>query len=233
MGKAFGKQIKAIEDQGEKQIKAIEDQGQVKAIKKYSYDSEDTSFISKQKEIFNELVDERLEKITDLDERVNSDDLIYRYKGNTADSKFDEFDNTLGIINKIWDSKTDLADVKNNQKQFKSFLGKIKKRKKSKERKSALYNIEMLYKARNEAIKFYGDYSLMMSEAKVKATKGTGLKILTPKQMLQRLQIDLAQVKAGNNSESLLNEIMQIVYSLYQSKQITKKVCNHIIESIQ
>ena len=233
MGKAFGKQIKAIEDQGEKQIKAIEDQGQVKAIKKYSYDSEDTSFISKQKEIFNELVDERLEKITDLDERVNSDDLIYRYKGNTADSKFDEFDNTLGIINKIWDSKTDLADVKNNQKQFKSFLGKIKKRKKSKERKSALYNIEMLYKARNEAIKFYDDYSLMMSEAKVKATKGTGLKILTPKQMLQRLQIDLAQVKAGNNSESLLNEIMQIVYSLYQSKQITKKVCNHIIESIQ
>ena len=91
----------------------------------------------------------------------------------------------------------------------------------------------MLYKARNEAIKFYGDYSLMMSEAKVKSTKGTGLKILTPKQMLQRLQIDLAQVKAGNNSESLLNEIMQIVYSLYQSKQITKKVCNHIIEFIQ
>ena len=65
----------------------------------------------------------------------------------------------------------------------------------------------------------------MMSEAKTKAraTKGTGLKILTPKQMLQRLPIALAQVKAGNNSESLLNEIRQIVYSLYQSKQITKK----------
>ena len=53
--------------------------------------------------------------------------------------------------------------------------------------------------------------------------KGTGRKILTPKQMLQRLPIALAQVKAGNNSESLLNEIRQIVYSLYQSKQITKK----------
>ena len=77
MGKAFEKQIKTIEDQGEKQIKAIQDQGQVKAIKKYSYDSEDISFISKQKEIFNELLDERLEKITDLDERVNSNDLIY------------------------------------------------------------------------------------------------------------------------------------------------------------
>ena len=86
----------------------------------------------------------------------------------------------------------------------------------------------MLYKARNEAIKFYDDYSLMMSEAKSKAqkndTKGTGIKILIPKQMLQILSIALAQVKAGNNSENLLNEIRQIIYSLYQSKEITKKV---------
>ena len=51
--------------------------------------------------------------------------------------------------------------------------------------------------------------------------------------MLQKLPIALAQVKAGNNSESLLNEIRQIVYSLYQSKQITKGVYNNIIESIQ
>ena len=63
----------------------------------------------------------------------------------------------------------------------------------------------MLYKARNEAIKFFNDYSLMMSKAKTKAraTKGTGLKILSPKQMLQRLPIALAQIKAGNNSENL------------------------------
>ena len=62
--------------------------------------------------------------------------------------------------------------------------------------------------------------------------KGKDLKILTPKQMLQWLPIALAQVKAGNNSESSLNEIRQIVYSLYQSKQITKKVYNNIIKSI-
>ena len=62
---------------------------------------------------------------------------------------------------------------------------------------------------------------------------GKGLKILTSKQILQRLPIALAQVKAGNNSENLLNEIRQIVYSLYQSKQITKKVYNNIIKSIQ
>ena len=90
----------------------------------------------------------------------------------------------------------------------------------------------MLYKARNEAIKFYDDYSLMMSEAKYRATKGKGLKMLTPKQMLQRLPIVLAQLKAGNNSESLLNEIRQIVYYFYQSKQITKKLYNNIIKSI-
>ena len=51
--------------------------------------------------------------------------------------------------------------------------------------------------------------------------------------MLQRLPVALAQVKAGNNSESLLNEIRQIIYSSYQSKQIAKKVYNNIIQSVQ
>ena len=77
-------------------------------------------------------------------------------------------------------------------------------------------NIDLLNdnaKIRSEAI-----YKLKQNK-----TEGTYLKILTPKQMLQRLPIALAQVKAGNNSESLLNEVRQIVYSLYQSKQIAKK----------
>ena len=59
------------------------------------------------------------------------------------------------------------------------------------------------------------------------------LKILTPNQMLKRLPIALAQVKAGNNSESLLNEIRQIFYSLYRSKEITKKVYNNMINSVK
>ena len=61
-------------------------------------------------------------------------------------------------------------------------------------------------------------------KSKQNENKGEGLNILTPEKMLQRLQIVLAQVKAGNNSESLLNKIRQIVYSLCQSKQITIKV---------
>ena len=67
----------------------------------------------------------------------------------------------------------------------------------------------------------------------LKSAKGAQLKILTPKQMLQRLPIALPQVKAENNSENLLNLIRQIVYSLYQSKKITKKVYNNIIKLIQ
>ena len=78
----------------------------------------------------------------------------------------------------------------------------------------------------------------MILEAKILAKqnfelKQKELKILTPKQILQRLPIVLAQIKAGNNSERLLNEIKQIVYSLYQSKEITKKVYNNIIKSIK
>ena len=69
LGKAFQKQVKLIVDQGEKQLKAIQDQGQVKKIKKYTYDAKDTPLISKQKEMFKELSDKRLEKITDLDKK--------------------------------------------------------------------------------------------------------------------------------------------------------------------
>ena len=62
---------------------------------------------------------------------------------------------------------------------------------------------------------------------------GKGLKILTPKEMLQRLPIALAQVKAGNTSENLLNEIRQIIYYLYREKEVTEKVYNNIMNSIK
>ena len=56
--------------------------------------------ISKQKEIFNELVDQRIKVITNSDKKVNSDDLTYRYKGNTSDTKFNEFDNAFSLLDK-------------------------------------------------------------------------------------------------------------------------------------
>ena len=80
----------------------------------------------------------------------------------------------------------------------------------------------------------FDDYARNMSRNIYDSKQeGTGLKILTPKQMLQKLPISLTQIKAGNYSQSLLNKIRQIVYSLYQSKEITKKVYNNILKSIK
>ena len=79
----------------------------------------------------------------------------------------------------------------------------------------------------------FNNYAKNMSRNIYESKQGTGLKILTPKQMLKRLLIALAQIKAVNNSDNLLNEIRQIVYALYLSKEITKKVYNNIIKSIK
>ena len=62
--------------------------------------------------------------------------------------------------------------------------------------------------------------------------QGSGLKILTPNQMLSRLPITLAQLKAGNNSEKLENEIRQLLYSLYRSKTLTKQLYKSLVDII-
>ena len=123
-----------------------------------------------------------------------------------------------------------LEDIEKEQIELKRDLGRIKQgdpRDKSKEQKKTIYN------SREEAVKMFHDYAKYMSRDIYDSKHGTELKILTPKQMLQRLLISLAQIKAGNNSQSLLTEIRQVVYSLYQSKEITKRVCNNIIKSIK
>ena len=119
--KAFEKQVKTIKDQGEKQIKTIQDQGHVKTIKRYDCDNEDSPLISKQKEIFNKPVDKKCDEITLLDQKVNRDNLVYRYKGKGPDEEFDTYCNALDLMNKIKKIKNGeikLADVKNDQKNI-------------------------------------------------------------------------------------------------------------------
>ena len=87
----------------------------------------------------------------------------------------------------------------------------------------------MLYDSRQAVIKLFNDYSSIASEAKYKIKNGEGLKMLTPKQMLQRLPIALAQIKAGSTSENLLNAITQLIYSLVPAKEITEKMYNNIM----
>ena len=98
-------------------------------------------------------------------------------------------------------------------------------------------NVINFYNSRREVFNFFRDYLEMLSDANYDAkqneTKRTGLKILTPKQMLRRLPVTLAQIKASNKTESLLNKFRQIIFHLYQSKQITKKVYNSIISFIK
>ena len=123
-----------------------------------------------------------------------------------------------------------------DQKKFKGKFGQIKSGNPDHKSGKQLYrikNVKNLYDSRQKIIDLFNSYSKIRSEALYKSkqneTKGKGLKILTPKQMIPILPIALAQVKAGNNSEDLLNEIRQIIYTLYQSKEITKKVFIHCI----
>ena len=91
----------------------------------------------------------------------------------------------------------------------------------------------MLYESQKAVIKLFNDYSSIESEAKHKVKQGKGLRILTSKKMLQRLPIALAEVKAGNTSENLLNKMRQIIYSLYREKEVTKKVYSNIMNSVK
>ena len=68
--------------------------------------------------------------------------------------------------------------------------------------------------------------------AEQKNQQGKGLKILTPEQMLSRLPISLAQLKAGNNSQKLKNEIRQLLYSWYISKKLSKTIYNSLMNTI-
>ena len=109
---------------------------------------------------------------------------------------------------------------------FRKYAKPRSQEKKKQEKEIVLKNLHIFFEGREKTIDFFESKNFLTK------SKGAGilnpdhskLKVLTPKQMLQRLPIALAQVKVGNNSESLLNEIRQIVYSLYQSKKITKKV---------
>ena len=109
-----------------------------------------------------------------------------------------------------------------DQKKFKREFGQIKSGNPNHKSDIQLYTIESvknLYDSRQKITDLFNNYSKIRSEAIYKSkqneTNGKRLKILTPTQMLQRLPIALSQVKASNNSENLLNEIRQIIYSLY------------------
>ena len=182
--------------------------------------------------IINDLINIRKKIMSKLYDSVDYNNLKFEYIGLTKDEYWDSKE----LFNAIKNTQVRFSEAKNKQDNVLKKLNEVKIGKKTDKQKEVINNLEKFYISREEVINFFRDYIEMLSDvnydARQNKTEGTGLKILTPKQMLKRLPIALAQVKAGNNSESLLNEIGQIVYSLCQSKQIIKKVYNNIIKSI-
>ena len=232
LGKAFEKQIKTIEDQGEKQIKAIQD-NRKQLISNDDYKNK--LLISKETEIFKDIYNKRLDKIKELDNKIDYDNLKYIVERSGLEYNFNKIKDPIILLNDIKEGKISVEEAKEKQKDYYSYLNTIRRGNKNASQKRTLENINILFNARDNAIKYIEDYSSMILEARklAREQEGTGLKILTSSQMLKRLPIALAQIKAGNNSESLLNEIRQIVYYLYRSEKITKMLYNNIINSIK
>ena len=237
LGKAFDKQIKTIEDQGKKQVDAL---GKLKPIEESKAIKYDDESLKQREETFNKLFDEKLDEIQELSKNIDYKYLDYNFTTKASGSiNFIEYSGPFTLFKKIRDGDISLGMVEEDQKKFKGKIGQIKSGNPDHKSGKQLYtkrNVKNLYDSRQKIIDLFNSYSKIRSEALYKSkqneTKGKGLKILTPKYMLQGLPIALAQVKAGNNSENLFSEIRQIVYSLYQSKEITQKVYSNLMKSL-
>ena len=197
--------------------------------------SDDNEKLLKHKKNFDELFNERIEEIYNISKQIDFNNLTYYFRDETISPiNFISFRGPMYIYNNIKNGNISIGEIKEDQKHFQSSLNEITEnpKYKSKVQLNTIENIRNLYNSREKVINLYNNYEIR-SEVMYKRKQRTGLKILTPKEMLQRLTIALAQVKAGNYLESSLNEIRQIVYSLYQLKEITKKVHNNITKSIQ
>ena len=129
----------------------------MKSIEKYAYSINDSAMVLKEKEIYNKLTEESFEKINDLDKKVDTNKLVFKYKDKTADADFSKFDNALSLTNKIKNGKISSNDAKDDQARLRSSLGEIKKVQKKhllKESRNARDNIEMLYNAKKALLIF-------------------------------------------------------------------------------
>ena len=183
LGKAFEKQTKTIEDKGEKQIKVIQD-NRKQLISDDDYKNK--LLISKEREIFKDIYNKRLDKLEELNNKIDYDDLKYVVESSGDEYSFNKVKDPISLLNNIKKRKISLEEAKEQQKGYYNYLNTIRRGSKSTNQKRTLANINIHYNARNSAIKFIEDYSSMILEAKKLANeqKGTGLKILTPNQML-------------------------------------------------
>ena len=219
MGKAFEKQIKTIEDQGKKQVDAL---ATLKTSNKKLPSIKD--FIPM--ENLNPQIINDIKRIEEIEKNIDRDKMVYKSANKTI--------RTFG--NKIRNNVISMTTANTEQVHLLNHIEDFIKKTKPRDpilktlKEDVLAGAFSLLKGREIVYKAFESGIFQKLE---ESQEGEGLKIVTPIQMLKRLPIALAQIKAGNNSERLLNEIRQIVYSLYRSKEITKKVYNSIINSIK
>ena len=169
-----------------------------------------------------------------MNNKIDCNNLKYLVASSGDEYRFNKIKDPITFLDDIKKGKISLEEAKEQQQNYYNYLNTIRRGNENASQKRTLANINILLNARGNAIKFIDNYGSMILESKRLAKQeGEGLKILTPNQMLKRLTIALAKIKAGNNSESLLNEIRQIAYYLYRSKKITKMLYNNIINSIK
>ena len=231
MGKAIEKQIKTIKDQGEKQVVALES---LKPTDKKLPPMKDFIPIENlNPEIINEI-----KRIEEIEKKLDRNKMVYKGTNKTYD--FRKFKTIRAFGNEIRNNVISLDTANIEQTNLLSYIFDFTKKTKprnpaqKKLRADVIDSVTSLIEGREMVLTAFKSGIFQVSK---ESQEGEGanemLKILTPNQMLKRLPIALAQVKAGNNSKSLLNEIRQIVYSLYRSKEITKKGYNNIINSIK
>ena len=145
--KALEKQIKTIEDQGKKQVKAIQYNKQI--VNKDDY--KDKLLLSKERKIFKDIYNKRLDKIEELNNKIDYDDLDYVVYKSNMEYNFSIEKDPITFLNDIKKGETSLEEAKNRQKKYLRYLNIIRKGNKNAEQRKTLANINMLYNARKDA----------------------------------------------------------------------------------
>ena len=163
LGKAFEKQTKTIEDKGEKQIKAIQD-NRKQLIGDDDYKNK--LLISKEREIFKDIYNKRLDKIEEFNNKIDYDNLKYVVESSGDEYRFNKIEDPIALLNDIKKGKISLEEATDQQQNYYNYLNTIQRGNKNASQKRTIANINILFNARDNSIKFIEDYSSMILAAK-------------------------------------------------------------------
>ena len=241
--------LQSIKETGEKQIKAIEE-NQLVPIKQEEQEEQEKQKRDTPASRLAKSIEKKVEDIELNEKNIDMGDPYYE----TGKKKFNflNAEQPTVLFRNIYYGYTTLSDANKKQSDLVAKYRNIGTQGPMPDKKQKfLENINKLLSQRENVLKMYNNKTIPLKDYQSQPgtsndprytstqqdvsepeseQEGEGLKIMSPNQMLQRLPILLAQVKAGNNSKELLNEIRQIVYYLYRTKNITKKIYNSIIK---